>query len=72
MDDYTLPLGSAEVLVEGSHVTVVAWGAQAPSPHSAGASTRRCRRARPAPTRRASRLTAAPVSRASPPAGRCT
>ena len=30
------------------------------APHSAGASTRRCRRARPAPTRRASRLTAAP------------
>ena len=29
VDDYTLPLGSAEVLVEGSHVTVVAWGAQA-------------------------------------------
>jgi 2-oxoisovalerate dehydrogenase E1 component beta subunit len=28
VDDYTLPLGSAEVLVEGSHVTVVAWGAQ--------------------------------------------
>ena len=24
VDDYTLPLGSAEVLVEGSHVTVVA------------------------------------------------
>ena len=37
MDDYTLPLGSAEVLVEGSHVTVVAWGAQAPSPPTAPA-----------------------------------
>ena len=40
MDDYTLPLGSAEVLVEGSHVTVVAWGAQAPSPPTAPAPRR--------------------------------
>ena len=32
MDDYTLPLGSAEVLVEGSHVTVVAWGHRHPRP----------------------------------------